>query len=287
MKKRLFAVGLLLIMVLSGCAPTASNTAEVVALSDVPEFSGEPYVVINDNEPSFPAEDFTSEGFEEYSPLDDLGRCGVAYANVGLETMPTEERGSISNVKPTGWQSVQYDFVDGKSLYNRCHLIGFQLTGENANRQNLITGTRYMNVDGMLPFENLVADYVKETENHVLYRVTPIFEGDNLVASGVQMEAQSVEDKGEGVCFNVYVYNNQPGVTIDYATGDSWVSDEAPSDTSKESTYILNTSSSSKRFHNPDCSSVDSISPSNKKTYTGSRQELINQGYTPCGRCKP
>lgn len=285
MKKRLFAVGLLLIMVLSGCAPTASDTAEVVALSDVPEFSGEPYVVINDNEPSFPAEDFTSEGFEEYSPLDDLGRCGVAYANVGLETMPTEERGSISNVKPTGWQSVQYDFVDGKSLYNRCHLIGFQLTGENANRQNLITGTRYMNVDGMLPFENLVADYVKETENHVLYRVTPIFEGNNLVASGVQMEAQSVEDKGEGVCFNVYVYNNQPGVTIDYATGDSWASDEAPSDTGKESTYILNTSS--RKFHKPDCSSVETISPSNKKSYTGTREELINQGYEACGKCKP
>ena len=285
MKKRLFAVGLLLIMVLSGCAPAVSDMAEVVALSDVPEFSGEPYVVINDNEPSFPAEDFTSEGFEEYSPLDDLGRCGVAYANVGLETMPTEERGSISNVKPTGWKSVQYDFVDGKSLYNRCHLIGFQLTGENANRQNLITGTRYMNVDGMLPFENMVADYVKETENHVLYRVTPIFEGDNLVASGVQMEAQSVEDKGEGVCFNVYVYNNQPGVTIDYATGDSWASDEAPSDTGKESTYILNTSS--RKFHKPDCSSVETISPSNKKGYTGTREELINQGYEACGKCKP
>lgn len=285
MKKRLFAVGLLLIMVLSGCAPAVSDMAEVVALSDVPEFSGEPYVVINDNEPSFPAEDFTSEGFEEYSPLDDLGRCGVAYANVGLETMPTEERGSISNVKPTGWKSVQYDFVDGKSLYNRCHLIGFQLTGENANRQNLITGTRYMNVDGMLPFENMVADYVKETENHVLYRVTPIFEGDNLVASGVQMEAQSVEDKGEGVCFNVYVYNNQPGVTIDYATGDSWASDEAPSDTGKESTYILNTSS--RKFHKPDCSSVETISPSNKKSYTGTREELINQGYEACGKCKP
>ena len=285
MKKRLFAVGLLLIMVLSGCAPAVSDMAEVVALSDVPEFSGEPYVVINDNEPSFPAEDFTSEGFEEYSPLDDLGRCGVAYANVGLETMPTEERGSISNVKPTGWQSVQYDFVDGKSLYNRCHLIGFQLTGENANRQNLITGTRYMNVDGMLPFENLVADYVKETENHVLYRVTPIFEGNNLVASGVQMEAQSVEDKGEGVCFNVYVYNNQPGVTIDYATGDSWASDEAPADTGKESTYILNTSS--RKFHKPDCGSVETISPSNKKSYTGTREELINQGYEACGKCKP
>lgn len=285
MKKRLFTVALLLIMVLSGCAPTASDTAEVVALSDIPEFSGEPYVVINDNEPSFPAEDFTSEGFEEYSPLDDLGRCGVAYANVGLETMPTEERGSISNVKPTGWKSVQYDFVDGKSLYNRCHLIGFQLTGENANRQNLITGTRYMNVDGMLPFENLVADYVKETENHVLYRVTPIFEGDNLVASGVQMEAQSVEDKGAGVCFNVYVYNNQPGVTIDYATGDSWASDEAPADTGKESTYILNTSS--RKFHKPDCGSVETISPSNKKSYTGTREELINQGYEACGKCKP
>lgn len=285
MKKRLIAVGLLLIMVLSGCAPVASDTADVVALSDVPEFSGEPYVVINDNEPSFPAEDFTSEGFEEYSPLDDLGRCGVAYANVGLKTMPTEERGSISNVKPTGWKSVQYDFVDGKSLYNRCHLIGFQLTGENANRQNLITGTRYMNVDGMLPFENLVADYVKETENHVLYRVTPIFEGDNLVASGVQMEAQSVEDKGAGVCFNVYVYNNQPGVTIDYATGDSWASDEVPADTGKESTYILNTSS--RKFHKPDCGSVETISPSNKKSYTGTREELINQGYEACGKCKP
>ena len=285
MKKRLFTVALLLIMVLSGCAPVASDTADVVALSDVPEFSGEPYVVINDNEPSFPAEDFTSEGFEEYSPLDDLGRCGVAYANVGLETMPTEERGSISNVKPTGWKSVQYDFVDGKSLYNRCHLIGFQLTGENANRQNLITGTRYMNVDGMLPFENLVADYVKGTENHVLYRVTPIFEGDNLVASGVQMEAQSVEDKGAGVCFNVYVYNNQPGVTIDYATGDSWASDEVPADTGKESTYILNTSS--RKFHKPDCGSVETISPSNKKSYTGTREELINQGYEACGKCKP
>ncbi len=290
MKKRLFAVFLLLIMVLTGCAPSsASNSSSTasVSLSDIPAFSGEPYVVIDDNEPNFPEEDFTSEGFEEYSPLDDLGRCGVAYANVGIETMPTEERGSISNVKPTGWQSVQYDFVDGKSLYNRCHLIGFQLTGENANRQNLITGTRYMNVDGMLPFENMVADYVKETENHVLYRVTPIFEGDNLVANGVQMEAESVEDKGEGVCFNVYVYNNQPGVTIDYATGDSWASDEEQRTQSsgEDTTYILNTSSH--KFHKPDCSSVDTISPSNKQTYTGSREDLINQGYEACGKCKP
>ena len=200
--------------------------------------------------------------------------------------MPTEPRGEIGSVKPTGWHTVRYDdLIDGMYLYNRCHLIGFQLTGENANRQNLITGTRYMNVDGMLPFENLVADYVKETENHVLYRVTPVFEGNNLVASGVQMEAQSVEDKGEGVCFNVYVYNNQPGVTIDYATGDSWASDEAPADTGKESTYILNTSS--RKFHKPDCGSVETISPSNKKSYTGTREELINQGYEACGKCKP
>ena len=239
-------------------------------------------MVLNDNQPDFADSDFTSEAFETYSPLDELGRCGVAYANVGLETMPTEERGSISQVKPTGWQSVKYDFVDGKNLYNRCHLIGFQLTAENANRQNLITGTRYMNVEGMLPFENMVADYVKETGNHVLYRVTPIFEGDNLVASGVQMEAESVEDKGEGICFNVYAYNNQPGVEIDYATGESRAAD---SQTQEQQTYILN--SSSKKFHTPDCSSVAKIGASNKQTYTGSRSDLLAQGYQPCNICKP
>ena len=239
-------------------------------------------MVLNDNQPDFEDSDFTSEVFETYSPLDELGRCGVAFANVGLETMPTEERGSISQVKPTGWQSVKYDFVDGKNLYNRCHLIGFQLTAENANKQNLITGTRYMNVEGMLPFENMVADYVKETENHVLYRVTPIFEGENLVANGVQMEAESVEDKGEGICFNVYVYNNQPGVEIDYATGESRAAD---SQTQEQQTYILN--SSSKKFHTPDCSSVAKIGESNKQTYTGSRSDLLAQGYQPCGICKP
>lgn len=208
------------LLLLSACDGT-SQPQQSVSLSDIPAYSGEPFVAINDNQPTFPAEDMTETSFETYSPLDDLGRCGVAYANVGRDLMPTEERSSISHVKPTGWQSVQYDNVDGKSLYNRCHLIGFQLTAENANKENLITGTRYLNVDGMLPFENMIADYVKETGNHVLYRVTPMFTGDDLVAQGVQMEAYSVEDQGDGICFNVYAYNVQPGITIDYATGQS------------------------------------------------------------------
>ena len=163
----------------------------------------------------------TTTSFESYAKLDSLGRCGVAYSCVGIETMPTEKRGDISQIKPTGWHTTKYDIVDGKYLYNRCHLIGYQLTAENANKKNLITGTRYMNVEGMLPFENQVAEYIEDTNHHVLYRVTPIFEGDNLIASGVQMEAKSVEDNGKEVCFNVYVYNIQPGVTIDYATGES------------------------------------------------------------------
>lgn len=198
--------------------PPAATIVDV----GIPEYSGEPYVILQDNQPDFGLEDLTLEPFETYSELDDLGRCGVAYANICLDIMPTEPRGDIGQVKPTGWQSTKYDCVDGKYLYNRCHLIGYQLAGENANRKNLITGTRYLNVTGMLPFENMVDDYVEDTENHVLYRVTPIFEGDNLVASGVQMEAFSVEDEGEGVCFNIYVYNVQPGVVIDYATGESW-----------------------------------------------------------------
>ena len=196
--------------------------AEVyVDLAAIPAYSGEPYAVVNGNIPYFTESDLTSESFEYYSDLDALGRCGTAYSSVGTDLMPTEKRGSISKVKPTGWQVAKYDFVDGKYLYNRCHLIGYQLTAENANEKNLITGTRYLNVDGMLPFENLVADYVKETDNHVLYRVTPVFEGDNLVASGVLMEAESVEDAGDGVEYCVYVYNVQPGVEIDYATGEN------------------------------------------------------------------
>lgn len=190
-------------------------------LAAIPAYSGEPYAIVNGNMPYFTASDLTSESFEYYSDLDNLGRCGTAYASVGTDLMPTEKRGSISKVKPSGWQISKYDFVDGKYLYNRCHLIGYQLTAENANEKNLITGTRYLNVDGMLPFENLVADYVKETDNHVLYRVTPVFEGDNLVASGVLMEAESVEDEGDGVEYCVYVYNVQPGVVINYATGEN------------------------------------------------------------------
>lgn len=296
-----------------------TGTASAFNAADVPAYSGEPYTAVNNNEPYFTSDNLTTEAFENYSELDALGRCGVAYANVCLETMPTEKRGSISEVKPTGWHSVKYDNVDGKSLYNRCHLIGYQLTAENANQQNLITGTRYLNVDGMLPFENMVADYVKETDNHVLYRVTPIFTGDNLVADGVLMEGYSVEDEGDGICFCVYAYNVQPGITIDYATGDSWLSSEkgnsdsssggnsavsqsaadksgtqqaavqtesvketsAPVSTGTE--YILNTNT--KKFHYPSCSSVKQMKASNKKEYTGSRDDLIAQGYDPCKKC--
>lgn len=298
-----------------------TGTASAFNAADVPAYSGEPYTAVNNNEPYFTSDNLTTEAFENYSELDALGRCEVAYANVCLETMPTEKRGSISEVKPTGWHSVKYDNVDGKSLYNRCHLIGYQLTAENANQQNLITGTRYLNVDGMLPFENMVADYVKETDNHVLYRVTPIFTGDNLVADGVLMEGYSVEDEGDGICFCVYAYNVQPGITIDYATGDSWLSSEkgnsdsssggnsavsqsaadksgtqqtavqtesvketsAPVSTGTE--YILNTNT--KKFHYPSCSSVKQMKASNKKEYTGSRDDLIAQGYDPCKKCNP
>ncbi len=206
---------------------SSKDNVSNATLSNIPEYSGTPYVVLNNNVPNFSESDYTTTSFEEYAPLDNLGRCGVAFANVGTDIMPTEERGSISSVKPTGWHSVKYDIVDGKYLYNRAHLIGYQLTAENANKNNLITGTRYFNVTGMLPFENMVADYVKETNNHVLYRVTPIFEGNDLVAKGVQMEARSVEDNGEGIEFNVFVYNVQPGITIDYATGGSGLDGEA------------------------------------------------------------
>ena len=193
-----------------------------VSVAEVPQYTDSPYAIINDNNPLFAPEELTTQAYEYYSGLDLLERCGYTMACIGRELMPTESRGNISHIKPSGWIQARYDFVDGQGLYNRCHLIGFQLTGENANERNLITGTRYMNTEGMLPFENMVADYIKETGNHVLYRVTPIFEGSNLVASGVQMEARSVEDDGEGICFHVYVYNVQPGVGIDYATGESW-----------------------------------------------------------------
>ncbi len=198
-----------------------NNIETSYAVDSVPEYFGSEYIIINDNVPEFAESDFTTESFEEYSELDSLGRCGVAFANIGQDLMPTEERGSIGYIKPSGWQTVKYDIVDGKYLYNRCHLIGYQLTGENANPNNLITCTRNMNASVMVKFENDVADYIKETGNHVLYRVTPVFEGDNLLASGVQIEAESVEDKGEGIQFNVYIYNVQEGISIDYKTGES------------------------------------------------------------------
>lgn len=200
---------------------THTSNTSIISPGNIPEYSGEPYVVINNNQPFFTEEDFSNESYEYYSELDNLGRCGEAIANIGQDLMPTEKRYSIGSVKPTGWHTVKYDIVDGKYLYNRCHLIGYQLTGENANTKNLITGTRYLNIQGMLPFENMVADYIKETNNHVLYRATPIFEGNNLVASGVLLEGWSMEDNGKSICFNVYCYNVQPGVIIDYVTGDS------------------------------------------------------------------
>lgn len=275
-----------------------SDSESYVTVDDVPAYSGEPYVEVNDNQPEFTEEELTTVSYEDYSELDELGRCQSAEACIGQDLMPTEARESISSVKPTGWKNKSYDTVDGGYVYNRCHLIGFQLTGENANEENLITGTRYMNVEGMLSFEDEVAAYIKETDNHVMYRVTPVFEGDDLVASGVQMQAESVEDDGVGISFNVYVYNVQPYVVIDYKTGENWEGDEIaepegkwadgteaePSDT-KEQMYILN--KNTKKFHKPECSGAKKIKAKNKGEYTGSRQTLIDEGYEPCGNCNP
>lgn len=231
MKKRISAYLSSLILIIavlfSSCGEVTSTTTTVSAtnkpvdLNNIPAYSDKAYIEINDNIPFFTDEELTKKSFEDYSELDSLGRCGVAYANINKGIMPTEKRGAIGSVKPTGWHTVKYDNVDGKYLYNRCHLIGYQLAGENANKKNLITGTRYLNVEGMLPFENMVTDFVKETDFHVLYRVTPIFTDDNLVANGVLMEGKSVEDKGKGITFCVYCYNNQPGIDIDYKTGES------------------------------------------------------------------
>lgn len=291
-------------------APTEITTASSFSLSDVPAYSGKAYISVNGNVPYFTAAEPTTTSFETYSDLDTLGRCGVTYACIGQDLMPTKERGSIGMVKPTGWHTVRYDdLVDGKYLYNRCHLIGYQLTGENANTQNLITGTRYLNIEGMLPFENMVADYIQETDNHVLYRVTPIFEGNNLLANGVLMEGYSVEDKGAGVSYCVFAYNVQPGIEIDYATGESKLADSAQQEEQKTATvtptpspepekqepatrseasqadYILNTNT--KKFHYPTCSSVNDMKEKNKQEFFGTRDEAISNGYFPCGRCKP
>lgn len=283
------------------------SNIDVSNISDIPEYSGEDYIILNNNVPNFSDSDLTTTSFEEYSPLDSLGRCGVAYANVGTDIMPTEKRESISSVKPSGWQSVKYDIVEGKYLYNRSHLIGYQLTAENANARNLITGTRYFNATLMLPYENMVADYIKETNNHVLYRVTPLFEGNNLVATGVQMEAKSVEDNGEGIEFNVFVYNVQPGITIDYATGNNALSDEKivetessnnttsstnstsnPNNTNNTTTSneytVIRGNSKSKIYHCPGQRDYENMSDSKYLVNFNSEQEAINAGYRKASR---
>ncbi|MDD3253352.1 MAG: DNA/RNA non-specific endonuclease [Lachnospiraceae bacterium] len=253
---------------------------------DIPAYTGEPYAVINNNIPYFADFELTTESFECYSDLDSLGRCGTAYANISQDSMPTGGRELIGQIRPSGWHTVKYDNVDGRYLYNRCHLIGYQLSGENANERNLITGTRYLNTIGMLPFENLVGNYVRNTNHHVLQRVTPVFDGDHLVASGVLMEAKSVEDNGAGVLYNIFVYNVQPGITIDYATGDSSENEDAPVLTkSVTGTYILNIRSG--KFHRPTCQSVKDMKEYNKRGCDASREDLVAQGYLPCKSCNP
>ena len=303
--KRLSALIALLVIIstlLTGCevingilASFNKNDIPSVDLDSIPAFDGRnPYVIINDNIPFFTDEEkATKKSYEYYGELDALGRCTLTHACIGIDLMPTEDRGSIGQVKPSGWQTVKYDVVDGKYLYNRCHLIGYQLTGENANVNNLITGTRYLNIDGMLGFEDMVADYIKETENHVMYRVTPIYDGNNLVASGVLMEGYSVEDNGDGICFCIYAYNAQPGVEINYRNGDSWLNGETPpkdegdgetnvGDTEvKTEIYYINVNT--KKYHIVSCRYA---AGENVIEYEGTVEDLANDGYVPCKTCQ-
>ena len=255
-------------------------------LSAILPYSGKPYVELNGNQPVFTEKEKKDKtAFENYSELDELERCGVAYANICKELMPTEERGAIGHIKPSGWHLIKYDIVDGKYLYNRCHLIGFQLAGENANNKNLITGTRYLNVTGMLPFENMVADYIKETGFHVLYRVTPVFEGDDLLAKGVQMEAYSVEDEGEGICFHVFVYNVQPQIHLDYATGESWLEkDGAQNIEIEEGQTEIRGNAKSKIYHCPGQAAYDEMKDSKNLVIFHSEQEAADAGYRKAKR---
>lgn len=264
--------------------PTEKKEVEIgnypngFSMATVPSYNGSPYAVINGNTPFFTDSEITDQSYEYYSELDSLGRCSVTMACIGKDLMPTGERGDISSVKPTGWHS------NTPASFQRCHLIGWQLTGEDSNKSNLITGTTATNMT-MLPFENMVDDYIEETNNHTLYRVTAIFEGNNLVATGVLMEAMSVEDNGEGILFCVFCYNVQPGVVIDYATGESWLATEEEIVVPDGTTYILN--NNTKKFHYESCGSAEKISDKNRGTYTGSRDELLNMGYSPCGNCDP
>lgn len=286
--------------------PTGS--AYIFSFDDLPEYTNKTYVALNNNTPVFTNDELREIGTEKYAPLDSLGRCGAAFAVCGVETMPTpeEERGTIGNIKPSGWSQGKYDFVDGKYLYNRCHLLGWQLTAENDNELNLITGTRYMNVQGMLPFENMIADYIKETGNHVAYRVTPRFYKDDLLASGVELEAYSVEDRGDGILFHVYVYNVQPGVTIDYKTGknqlsSSLVNEKDTQDSDKDSSKTQDkpsTVSVVSKTESKDTSDSRSvyITPTGKRyhysatcggknSYETDLENAKNQGLTPCKKC--
>lgn len=271
------------------------NNNSYVSLDAIPAYDGKAYVAVNNNEPFFTDSDMTTTAFENYSDLDSLGRCGVAYANICKDIMPTEERGKIGMIKPSGWHTVKYDVIKDRYLYNRCHLIGYQLAGENANPKNLITGTRYLNVEGMLPFENLVADYVNNTGNHVLYRVTPMFSGSNLVANGVLIEAKSVEDNGGGILFNVYCYNVQPGVGINYENGDSWLdgttgsassgSDSSAAENSaadsSNSETMVHITATGKKYHRAGCRTL-------KKSDTEvTLEEAKSMGLSPCGICNP
>ena len=271
------------------------NNNSYVSLDAIPAYDGKAYVAVNNNEPFFTDSDMITTAFENYSDLDSLGRCGVAYANICKDIMPTEERGKIGMIKPSGWHTVKYDVIKDRYLYNRCHLIGYQLAGENANSKNLITGTRYLNVEGMLPFENLVADYVNNTGNHVLYRVTPMFSGSNLVANGVLIEAKSVEDNGGGILFNVYCYNVQPGVGINYENGDSWLdgttgsastgSDSSAAENSaadsSNSETMVHITATGKKYHRAGCRTL-------KKSDTEvTLDEAKSMGLSPCGICNP
>lgn len=295
-RKYLKAVMLISVLIISavsvtGCQNQENDISYMKSSSgemEIPEYAGEPYVEINGNIPEFTSDELAAEkGYEYYAPLDEKGRCGSCEALVGKETMPTEKRQAIGMIKPSGWHTVRYDdLISDRYLYNRCHLIGFQLAGENANERNLITGTRYLNVEGMLPFEDMIDDYVDRTGNHVLYRVTPVYNGNDLVASGVHMMAQSVEDGGKGLSFNIYCYNVQPGVVIDYSTGESRRDDEAEKNYQQsrgEETFVVNTNTG--RYHNPECSSADDIKPDNRLELESTEEKLRESGYSPCGRC--
>ena len=282
---KLLAAVLAALSLLCGCAdPISVSQPPYIDLDVIPVWDGEPWLIVDGNTPGFTEADLTTEAFERYSALDALGRCGSAYACVSQALLADENRGSLASVTPTGWVNREYDFIDGKYLYNRCHLLGFQLTGNDASKRNLITGTRYLNIQGMLPYENQVADHVKENGHHVLYRVTPRFRENELVCRGVQMEAYCVEcGSDDPFMFHVFCYNVQPGVLIDYETGESEFSEIGLN--SEKKTYILNTAS--KKFHDPNCANAESISDKNREKIKCTREELIYRGYEPCGICKP